>query len=120
VGEHSSEFTSAHRAYALGTVASPARLPDPVSRVTPDAEHTVQDSREECNVTIGTIRKFGRLTVWGGGAKPRNFRIAGNTPRTLTLHFGSDLRLFHNRSETELESLLLPCCAIAFGMIASR
>ena len=38
VGEHSSEFNSAHRAYALGTVASPARLPDPVSRVTPDAE----------------------------------------------------------------------------------
>lgn len=42
VGEHSSEFSSAHRALALGTAASPARLPDPVARVTPDAENTIQ------------------------------------------------------------------------------
>ena len=85
MGEHSSEFTSAHRAYALGTVASPARLPDPVSRVTPDAEHTVQDSREECNVTIGTIRKFGRLAAWEAGLecsvllviRPRSASVSG-------------------------------------------
>jgi hypothetical protein len=43
-GEHSSEFYSAHRACALGNVASPARLPDPVARVTPDAELTLHGS----------------------------------------------------------------------------
>lgn len=41
MGEHFSELSSAHWACALGTVASPARLPDPVSWITPDAEINV-------------------------------------------------------------------------------
>ena len=48
VGEHFSEFNSAHRACALGNVASPARLPDPVVRVAPDAPRTVHDSSGKC------------------------------------------------------------------------